>query len=227
MISPLIGTARAAVVAVAACAVLGLTACGDGGDAATVTTIAIRPESYALKPPATPPSTAPAVPVADAEGRSQAEQSYTIHEEEYPFEIAALFDVELEALRNFNAWEADYSNFPGAGGVARIPPGAKFIDPAATTTTAAGTAEQTDTSDAAEPGECGGTYPLEEGDYPVDVARKFDVTVEALLAANGFSMDGAGNVASWPAVGTEIQLPAGPDCPGAASTATTTTVAAG
>ena len=58
-----------------------------------------------------------------------------------------------------------------------------------------------------EAGACGGTYPLEEGDYPVDVARKFDITVEALLAANGFAMDGAGNVAGWPAVGTEIQLP--------------------
>ena len=44
------------------------------------------------------------------------------------------------------------------------------------------------------PAACGGTYPLEEGNYQVDVARKFDVTVEALLAANGFSMDGAGNV---------------------------------
>jgi hypothetical protein len=106
MISPLVGTARVAVVALAAGALLGLTACGDGGDAATVTTIAIRPESYALKPPATPPSTAPVVPTPDAEGRSQAEQSYTIHEDEYPFEIAALFDVELEALRNFNSWDA-------------------------------------------------------------------------------------------------------------------------
>jgi hypothetical protein len=225
MISPLIGTARVAVVALAAGAVLGLTACGDGGDAARVTTIAIRPESYALKPPATPPSTAPVVPTPDAEGRSQAEQSYTIHEDEYPFEIAALFDVELEALRNFNSWDADYSNFPGPGGTARIPPGAKFVDPAATTTTVAATTADEATGESAEPTECGGTYPLEEGDYPVDVARKFDVTVDALLAANGFSMDAAGNVASWPAVGTEIQLPAGPDC-ATATTASPTTAPA-
>ena len=66
MLTPL---TRTAVAGLAACAVLALTACGDGDDAATVTTIAIRPESYALKPPATPPSTAPAVPIADAEGR--------------------------------------------------------------------------------------------------------------------------------------------------------------
>lgn len=215
---------RTAAVAVAACAVLGLTACGGDGNAATVTTVSIRPESYALKPPATPPSTAPAVPVADAEGRSQAEQSYIVHEDEYPYEIASLFDVELDALRNFNGWDEDYAGFPAPGGTVRIPPGAKFIDPAAPTTTAApGTAEADE--ETAEAGECGGTYTLEDGDFPVDVAKKFDITIDALLAANGFSMNAAGNVAQWPAAGTEIQLPAGPDC--ATASTTTTTVAAG
>ena len=224
MLTPLTRTAMAGL---AACAVLALTACGDGGDAATVTTIAIRPESYALKPPATTPPSIPPVPVADAEGRSAAEQSYTVHEDEYPFHIAALFDVELDALRNFNGWDEDYAGYPAPGGTVRIPPGAKFIDPAATTTTAPAADDGDDDDDdataaTAAAGACGGTYPLEEGDYPVDVAKKFDVTVEALLAANGFAMDGAGNVPGWPAVGTEIQLPAGPDC-----TASTTTVVAG
>ncbi len=216
---------RIAVVAVAACAVLGLTACGGDGNAATVTTVSIRPESYALKPPATPPSTAPAVPVADAEGRSQAEQSYIVHEDEYPFEIAALFDVELDALRNFNGWDEDYSGFPAPGGTVRIPPGAKFIDPAATTTTAAAPSTAEGEATTPDAGACGGTYALEDGDFPVDVAKKFDITIDALLAANGFSMNAAGNVAQWPAAGTEIQLPAGPDC--ATASTTTTTVAAG
>lgn len=219
MFSPL---TRAAVTAVAACAVLGLTACGGDGDAATVTTIAIRPESYVVKPPATPPTTAPAVPAPDEEGRSQAEQAHTINADEYPFEIAQLYDIPLDELRNWNGWEADYSNFPGAGGTARIPPGAKFIDPTATTAPDTGaTDEQDDDATTAAPASCTGTHELEEGDYPVDVARKYDVTIDALLAANGFSMDAAGNVAQWPAVGTTVNIPLGADC------APATTVAAG
>ena len=66
------------------------------------------------------------------------------------------------------------------------------------------------------------TYTLEDGDYPVDVAEKFDLDIDALLAANGFAMDAAGNVAAWPATGSTINLPDGPDC---TSTATATTVA--
>ena len=205
---------------------LGLTACGDGDDAATVTTIAIRPESYAVKPPATPPSTAPAVPVADAEGRSAAEQSYTIHEDEYPFEIAAAVRRRRStscATSTGGRPTTRTSRAPAAS--ARIPPGAKFIDPAATTTSVAGrTTDEDDGDSTAEAGALRRHVPARGGRLPGRRRQKFDVTIEALLAANGFAMDGAGNVAAWPAVGTEIQLPAGPDC-----TATTpaTTVAAG
>jgi hypothetical protein len=215
--------ARIASAALAACAVLGLSACGGDGNAATVTSITIRPSSYEVKPPATPPSTAPAVPTPNAEGRSAAEQTYTIHEDEYPVEIAQLFDISLDELRNWNGWDADYANYPGTGGVARIPPNAKFIDPNATTTTVAGTetSESEAPSSTAAAGSCTpGTHELEEGDYPVDVARKYDITIEALLAANGFSMDGRGNVPAWPGPGGTVNIPAGDDCSGAA-TATT------
>jgi hypothetical protein len=214
---------RTAVTAVAALAVLGLTACGGEGGAATVTTISIRPESYALKPPATAPTTAPAVPVPDAEGRTQSEQSYTIHEDEFPFEVAQLFDVDLDALRNYNGWNESYSDYPAPGGVVRIPPGAKFLDPEATTTTAA--PESTDAADDATTAEAGscteGTHTVGENDYPVEVARKYDVTIDALLAVNGFSMDGAGNVPAWPAAGGTVKIPAAPNCTGGTTTATT------
>lgn len=216
-------SARIASAALAACAVLGLSACGGDGNAATVTSITIRPSSYEVKPPATPPSTAPAVPTPDAQGRSAAEQTHTIARNEYPVNIAQLFDIPLDELRNWNGWETDYSDYPGTGGVARIPPGAKFVDPNATTTTAAGTS--TEGSEApgstVAPGSCTpGTHELEEGDYPVNVARKYDVTVDALLAANGFSMDGNGNVPAWPAPGGTVSIPVGADCTGT-TTATT------
>ena len=217
-------SARIASAALAACAVLGLSACGGDGNAATVTSITIRPSSYEVKPPATPASTAPAVPTPNAEGRSAAEQTYTIHDDEFPFEVAQLFDISLDELRNWNGWDTDYTDYPAPGGVVRIPPGAKFIDPNATTTTVAGT----ETSDSAAPGSSvapgsctPGTHELEEGDYPVDVARKYDVTVDALLAANGFSMDANGNVPTWPGPGATVNIPAGANCSGATATATT------
>ena len=126
---------RFGLAALAAAALWGLTACGDSPGSATVTTVNIRPSSYEVKPPATVAPTVPAVPEPDADGRSAAEQTYTVHQDEYPFEIAPLFDVSLDELRNYNGWEADYSNYPAPGGTVRIPPNAKFLDPTATTTT--------------------------------------------------------------------------------------------
>jgi hypothetical protein len=110
---------RFGLAALTAAALWGLTACGDSPGSATVTTVNIRPSSYEVKPPATVAPTVPAVPVADAEGRSAAEQSYTVHQDEYPVEIAQLFDVSLDELRNYNGWEADYSNYPAPGGTVR------------------------------------------------------------------------------------------------------------
>lgn len=214
-----------------AVAALGLSACGDGSGAATVTTINLRPSSYELKPVATA-SSVPSVPEPDAEGRSQAEQTYTIKSNnDVPFNIARMFDVDLEELRNYNGWDANYSNWPGIGGTVRIPPGAKFIDQSTTTTTAApsGGAEGGEggatTPTTRAPGDCTpGTHKLEAGDYPVTVARKYDITLQQLLSANGWALDASGNVPQWPGPGGEVKIPAGGDC---ATGAATTTTAAG
>ena len=210
---------RFGLAALAVGALWGLTACGDSPGSATVTTVNIRPSSYEVKPPATVAPTVPAVPEPDAEGRSAAEQSYTVHQDEYPVEIAQLFDVPLDELRNYNGWEADYSNYPAPGGTVRIPPNAKFIDPTATTTTVAGTTsgdEETDESTPASGGDrCNPTYTIEEGDAPYVVTAKFDITIEALNAANVSTPD-------WPNfyTGREIKLPPPADCTGAATTTT-------
>ena len=219
---------RVGLAGLAAAALLGLSACSSGGGAASVTTLTLRSPSYQLKPAVTT-TTLPTVPVADAEGRSQAEQEYTVHEDEYPSEIAALFDVNLDELRRFNGWEEDWTGYPAPGGTVRIPPGAKFIDPAATTTTEPDTgegeqpADDTAGSEAPDPESCTpGTHELQEGDYPVTVARKYDITLEALLAANNWALDPSGNVPQWPGPGGEVNIPAGSDC-----ATTTTTIAAG
>jgi hypothetical protein len=218
---------RAGLAGLAAVAMVGLSACGDGGGAASVTTINLRPSSYELKPPATA-SSVPTVAEPDEEGRSQAEQTYTIQSnDDVPFNIAAKFEVDLEELRNYNGWDEDYSGWPGVGGTVRIPPGAKFIDQSTTTTTAAGSDsedggdEEDATTATRAPGDCSpGTHELEEGDYPVTVARKYDITLEQLLAANGWALDASGNVPQWPGPGGEVAIPPSGDC------ATTTTTAA-
>jgi LysM repeat protein len=201
--------------------VLGLTSCGDD-DAASVSTVVIQPSSYVVKDPVTTTNAA-AVLAPDAEGRSPIEQSYTVaSDNDVPYNIARLFDIELDELREYNGWEeGTYAGFPGTGGVVRIPPGAKFIDPTATTTTEASDTADTETAPPASAGACTpGSHEIEEGDYPVNVARKYDVSLEALLAANNWSMDANGNVPAWPAVGATITIPPGENCATATTAAT-------
>lgn len=228
MSTPLIRLRRSAGVAsAAALAILGLTACGGGGGSASGSTVAIQPSSYLVKDAATT-TTVPTVAAPDAEGRSAAEQTFVVRtSQDVPFNIAKLFDIDLEELRKFNGWDEDFSGFEGVGSTVRIPPGAKFIDPNATTTTAAAAAgedgeEEDGDEGTASAGSCTpGTHKLEDGDFPVKVAKKYNVTVDALLAANGFSMDANGNVPQWPATGGTVTIPAAPTC------TTTTTLAPG
>ena len=129
-----------------AVAVLGLTACGGGDDDASATTVNIEPSSYVVKEPATT-TTVPEVVEPDAEGRSPVEQAYVVaSNNDVPYNIARMFDVDLEELRKYNGWEeTTFVGFPGVGGTVRIPPGAKFIDPSVTTTTVADPATTTRT----------------------------------------------------------------------------------
>lgn len=78
------------------------------------------------------------------------------------------------------------------------------------------------------------TYVIQTGDYPSTIAQKFKVSFQDLLTLNGWNLVGQ-QVTNFPAVGTEIKIPAGATQPGAstgtttapASGATTTTAAAG
>jgi LysM repeat protein len=218
--------ARIALPLLAAGALLALSSCGDDDGGAAVSTVQIKPSSYSVKEAATTTTVAP-VAVADPEGRSQAEQTYTVQsDQDVPFNIARKFDIKLDELRNYNGWDAAYSQFPGKGGTVRIPPGAKFIDPNATTTTATGaTGDTTESSGSTPDGgstgdRCNPTYEVKAGDAPLVITRKFDITIEQLNAANV-------DTPNWPNLytGRSIKLPPPADCANAA--ATTTTVAPG
>lgn len=201
-------------------ALLGLAACGDGDGGAAVSTVPIQPSSYVVREAATT-TTAPTVAEADAEGRSAAEQAYVVQsDQDVPYNIAIKFDVELEELRNFNGWDEDFGGFPGRGGAVRIPPGAKFVDPSATTTTAAGDTsdEESDEDATAATGSgdrCSPTYVIESGDAPLVITRKFDITLDQLNAVNQ-------STPNWPNLytGNTINLPPPADCAGAVTTTT-------
>jgi LysM repeat protein len=187
--------ARIGLPVLAGLALLGLSSCGDDDGAATVSTVQIKPSSYSVKDPATT-TTVPTSAVAGADGKSAAEQTYIVQSNsDVPFNIARKFGISLDELRNYNGWDAKYSQFPGKGGTVRIPPGAIFVDPNATTTTSAGTTTVTgSTSSTGSTGSSGSTpasgssgdrchptYEVQSGDAPLVITRKFDITIDQLI----------------------------------------------
>ena len=73
------------------------------------------------------------------------------------------------------------------------------------------------------PGET--TYVIVAGDYPSTIAKKFGVKFQDLLTLNGWTLNGD-QVTNFPAVGTQIKIPAGATQPGAATPTATTAAAA-
>lgn len=211
----------------------GLTgACGTGSSS-TAATITIAPQSYQSKPgPSVVPESTTAATAAE-DGTTTQVQYYVVQEGEYPSNVASKFEITLEELLEFNDWTLEGNivpQWPGAGATVKIPPGAKFIDPNAAaeddsddeesetddTTDSGGTTDDgaiiestpEEVIDDASADRCvPGNYTLEENDYPGAVAQKFDVTVEALAAANAST---AGYSSFY--VGLEIIIPAADDC---------------
>ncbi|MFV0309243.1 MAG: LysM peptidoglycan-binding domain-containing protein [Desertimonas sp.] len=204
-------------------------ACGSSAGGSSPATITIAPQSYQSKPGPTvvPESTTAAT--AGADGRTTQVQYYVIQSGEYPSTVANKFEIPLEDLLNINDFTLEGNivpQWPGAGATVKIPPGAKFIDPNAAaaddepeteeTTASGGTTDDgaiiestpEEVIDDATTDRCvPGKYTLEANDYPGAVAKKFDVTVEALNAANA-STSGYGSFY----VGLEIVIPAADDC---------------
>lgn len=191
-----------------------LGACGGSDDGASQSTIALSQEStaFVVRPPVTTVAVADTAPV---EGEvSTAAQEYTILSGDYPLKVANQFGVTVDELVAFNEW-GSVDEFPFPGTVIQIPPGATV--PAVTTTTiaAAGTGGATATTTAApaatipDAGDnCGeGEYTIVEGDYEGKVAANFDVTVDALRAANAST---SGYSAFYP--GLTIVIPGKSDC---------------
>ncbi|HUS43695.1 MAG TPA: LysM peptidoglycan-binding domain-containing protein [Ilumatobacteraceae bacterium] len=191
-----------------------LSSCGGGETGATQSTIDLSAAStaFVVRPPATtePPADSLA---GDPDGVIEGTQEYTVQSGDAPYVLVTRFGVTLEDLLGVNEWTSP-SQFPFPGTVILIPPGGKSVVAATTGTPSTDSATGTDTE--ATPTEtipdagdnCSqGTYTLVDGDYPGKVASKFDVTVDALNAANA-------NTSGYSAfyVGLEISIPAKSDC---------------
>jgi LysM repeat protein len=197
-----------------------LSSCGGGETGATQSTIDLSAAStaFVVRPPAT--TEAPDGASGDPDAIVEGTQEYTVQAGDYPYLLVERFGITLEDLVAVNEW-SDANQFPGPGTVILIPPGAKSVDAAtaADTDTATDSATETDSTEDTESSgttatipdagdNCSqGTYTIVEGDYPGKVASKFDVTVEALDAANAST---PGYSAFY--VGLEIVIPAKSDC---------------
>jgi len=208
------------------CVVLG--ACGSTDNTTTAATITILPQSYQSKPPPTVEPLVVTPATAGEDGTTDQVQIYIVKAGDYPSTVAEKFGISLTDLLNYNGWELEGNiapDFPGVGGEVRIPEGAQFVDPNAPEeeeeadddevetgdTTSDGAiieAEPEDIIDDASDDRCvPGRYTLEAGDYPGAVAQKFDVTVDAMAAANRSTPNYANFI-----VGSEIIIPPADDC---------------
>ncbi len=195
--------------------VVAAASCGDSDSGTTSNTVSIKPSSYAVRDAVTtttvPPSTGP-----DDEGLSAVEQAYIIQDGDVPYEIAEMYEIDVEELRTYNGWAENYSDYPGVGSTVRIPPNAKFIDPDVTTTTdASASTDETDPEDTTDSGDpavdddCApSTYTVELNDNPTLIAQKLDVTLEALTAANGWDAE----YSNFQRAGEQITIPPATSC---------------
>jgi LysM repeat protein len=209
MQSPHLRRLGAVVVPVMAGAFL-LASCGAADDAATQSTIDLSAAStaFVVRPPATTvPVTDTSAPEAGAVVAT--EQEYVVQPGDTPIGVANMFNVPVADLIAYNEWGPNEFAYPGD--TIKIPPGgtapeATVTDDAAAATDAAAPAPTGTIPDAGD--NCDqGDYTIAEGDYEGKVATNFDVTVEALRAANASTP----NYSSF-YPGLVIVIPAKADC---------------
>jgi LysM repeat protein len=179
-----------------------LASCGsDAASGATASTINLDATNYIVKDPV--PTTIS--PLIGGEGAGAGSQTYVIQAGDYAIKVADQFGVPLADLLNFNGW-ATGNEFPFPGEEIKIPPGgtsqAVVIVAGDGVAVVAGVTIP-DTGSNCEPG----SYTIAAGDFEGRVASKFDVTVEALRAANSGTAD-----YSVFYVGLKIVIPAKADC---------------
>ena len=189
--------------AVTVAAALSLSACGDSASSSPSSVFDLTSTNYVVQ--STTPSTVP--PTTDPSGVVAGEQEYTIVGGDVPINVAKRFGVTLDALNLANALTPGYPQF-FVGLKIKIPAGG--ITPSATTTLPGQAGPPTNTSTTVAGGQSNcqaGSYVIVANDLPSTVAKKFDVTVAQLDAAN-VGTKGYTNFV----VGITIVIPPKADC---------------
>ena len=190
-------------------AVLGLAACGGSNDESTDTSLNPLGSSTAFR--TIPPTTTTLSVSSDASnaGAIGGEQSYTIVSGDFPIAVARKLGCESwDLIAAFNEIDPDPNKFPFPGTVLKVPPDCAG-EPVEEETTETSTATATSEAPATTGNDGSANYTVQAGDTISGIARNFDVTIDVLVAANGWS-DGA-NHAIFP--GDTIIIP-GPAEPG-------------
>lgn len=192
--------------------VVALSACSDDDSGAPGSLVEIKPSSFVTTPTAVEGAT-PATGGSAVGGEpgevSEGEQSYEIERGDNLSAIASDFGVTIDQITNFNNWSDGSRHLLVPGETIRIPPGAKFPaggggDNGPDDSNAADAAS--DDPDLCPNGERRGTYTIQAGDIPGTVARRLNVSLEDLNAANA-NTQGFRNFV----VGAEIIVPCGGD----------------
>jgi hypothetical protein len=176
---------RVAIFIVAGAALL--SACGDAATTgASTTALNLDSTSYATVAPtqSTLPPTTNATPPSEGEVTTEVIE-YEIVAGDVPVNVAKKYGITLEALNNANLDTAGYAAFY-VGLKIKIPAGAIVPGTATvpTTTVGATTESSTATTLAPSSGCTVGSHTIVEGDLPSTVAKQYDVTLDALNAAN-------------------------------------------
>lgn len=211
---------------VLAAAAFGVAGCGEQSATGVTTPVTIGATNFVTLPPVA--TTAPSATTAPLEAGTvlTADTTYVIQAGDYPSTIASDWGITFEQLADANGWTLDSSGmvpqWPGAGATITIPKGATVPGSAGSgsgsgsesgsgsgsTESTAAPAPNTTSAPATTVDTCTqGKYVIEATDTTREkVAKKFDVSVDALDAANA---DTPGYSAFYP--GLEIVIP-GKDC---------------
>lgn len=210
----------AALVAPALLGALLLTSCGGDDTGATQSTIDLSASStaFVVKPPAT---TQPPADTAGGDAVVEGTQEYEVQPGDYPYLLVERFEITIDDLLAVNEW-ASVNEFPFPGTVILIPPGGKSVDAVLAGSSDSGSGDTGSSEPSGSSGDpatpaatipdagdncAAGSYTIVEGDYEGKVASKFDITVDALRAANAST---SGYSAFYP--GLQIVIPAKADC---------------
>ena len=197
--------------ALAASPILSLTSCGGDAEGAKTTLGTVQTTSYVVEDPVTTTSTT-TIPSATPGGQVDPnEQIHVVVAGDSVYKIASLYGITPDALVNYNDWPEGINHPLFQGDQVKIPPNSQVpsASPAtqAPSSSGGGDTGGGTTQTSAPASGVGCTHTIVSGDNPTRVAKKYNITVDELAAAN------AGNPAYQNfLIGSSLSIPANGTC---------------